>query len=283
MSRVQASLKRFAVCATILFVAPQAFAAVLILEGSQPPSATPTVTPPPPVTPPQSEPPKAGQPALAPQPSLGSPGILEPPRPPAATALLPPNATVPEAAAPPPSAEITPEPPMVASDLGATKVANPAELAVELLPGQSLSVGSRVSFRVTSKKAGYLVLIDVDATGHLTQIYPNTASLVRTNKPNGNYIKPGGMLTIPLATDPYGGGIEYVVSPPNGQAMIVAILSAQPVQILDLPDVPPESRTQSDALAFLAKWTSELRIPDEATSQLREARWSFNAKPYVIR
>jgi len=87
-------------------------------------------------------------------------------------------------------------------------------------------------------------------------------------------------LTIPLATDPYA-GIRYVVSPPNGQAMIVAVLSAQPVQILDLPDVPTDIKEKSAMLAYLAKWMNELRIPDDA-SQLREAKWSFNAKSYTI-
>ena len=184
-------------------------------------------------------------------------------------------------AAGPPTVGIAPSSAVPPIDLGAVKVANPAEVTVEMMPGQTVTVGSRVSFRITSKKAGYLVLVDVDATGHLTQIYPNTKSLMRITKPNGNYIKPDGTLTIPLATDPYG-GVEYVVSPPNGQAMIVAILSAAPVQILDLPDVPPGVKGQADTLGYLAKWTSELRIPDDATSQLRETRWSFNAKPYTI-
>jgi hypothetical protein len=48
-----------------------------------------------------------------------------------------------------------------------------------------------------------------------------------------------------------------------------------------LPDVPPDVNGQSAMLAFLSKWTSELRIPDDS-SQLREARWSFNAKSYTI-
>ena len=149
-----------------------------------------------------------------------------------------------------------------------------------MMPGQTVTIGSRVSFRVTSKKAGYLVLVDVDATGHLTQIYPYTASLMKTSRANGNYIKPGGTLTIPLATDPYA-GIQYVVSPPNGQAMIVAVLSAQPVQILDLPDVPQDIKDRSEILPYLSKWMNELRIPD-GESQLREAKWSLNAKSYTI-
>jgi Domain of unknown function (DUF4384) len=121
----------------------------------------------------------------------------------------------------------------------------------------------------------------VDATGHLTQIYPNTSSLTHTNRANANYVKPGNPFTIPLATDPYA-GVRYVVSPPNGRAMIVGILSALPVQILDLPDIPADLVDKPDKiLSFLSKRAGELRIPD-SDNQLREAQWSFDAKPYVI-
>jgi hypothetical protein len=171
----------------------------------------------------------------------------------------------------------TPEAPV---DLGSAKVANPAEVAMEMLPGQTVSVGARVSFRVSTRKGGYLILMDVDANGKLTQIYPNTTSLMRAARPNGNYIKPGGSLIVPLATDPYA-GFEYVVSPPSGRAMVVAVLSPEPVQILDLPDIPDVSN-QSDALAHLAKSVGELRIPEGNAGQLREAKWSFDAKAYTI-
>ena len=137
------------------------------------------------------------------------------------------------------------------------------------------------ALKVSSKKPGYLVLIDVDATGHLTQLYPNTTSLARTNRANANYVKPGSPFTIPLASDPYA-GVRYVVSPPNGRATIVGILSPLPVQILDLPDVPAELVDKPEkVLSFLSKRTGELRILDN-DNQLREARWSFDAKPYVI-
>lgn len=267
MSPMVTFLNRFSVCATMMVFAQHAFAAVLILDGSaSPPPAPPPVTSMPDRAAPRDEPlaPVQSGPSLPTSP--GESGILSP-------------SAVPTAA-PPPAAPLAPTSPASLTNLGTAKVANSAEVSVEMMPGQTVSVGSRVSFRVTSKKAGYLVLVDVDATGHLTQIYPYAASLARTTRPNGNYIKPGGTLTIPLATDPYA-GIQYVVSPPNGQAMIVAILSAQPVQILDLPDVPPDVKDKSEMLVFLAKWTNELRIPDDA-SQLREARWSFNAKPYII-
>jgi hypothetical protein len=268
MSPKMILLNRFVVGAIMTLFAQHAFTAVLILDGSAPP---PSPAPPPAVSAPSAAapqeelpPPTPSNPTLPPSP--GDSGIPNPGTGPAAVAI--------------PETTIPPSPSTLSADIGTAKVSNSAEVSVEMMPGQTVSVGSQVSFRVTSKKAGYLVLVDVDATGHLTQIYPNTASLTRTNRPNGNYIKPGGTLAIPLATDPYA-GVQYVVSPPNGQAMIVAILSAQPVQILDLPDVPPEIKDKSDMLVFLSKWTDKLRIPDDS-SQLRETSWSLNAKTYTI-
>jgi hypothetical protein len=259
---------RFLVCATIIGCTPDALAAVLVLEGAPQPSSPPTSSPPD-IPAPRDDPPAPAQsssPTTAPSDSeILSPGT--------GTAKVTPPAV---ATTPPAAASAIASP----TDLGTAKVANSAEVSLEMMPGQTVSAGSHVSFRITSKKAGYLVLVDVDAIGHLAQIYPNAASLVRTSRANGNYIKAGGTLTIPLATDPYA-GIQYVVSPPTGQAMIVAILSPQPVQILDLPDVPPNVKDKSEMLTYLSKWMSELRIPDDG-NQLREAKWSFNAKSYTI-
>jgi hypothetical protein len=255
-------LKRLCLCAALVVLAQQAFAAVLILEGSAPP-------------------PPAGAPPITSNPAQQKPEGSAPPP----AALVPLNPANPESSGPGPTsgapAKLSPNSPSALNDFAGKKIANPAELSVEMTPGYTVNVGTRVGFRIKSKKAGYLVLFDVDSTGRLTQIYPNTASLLRSSRPNGNYIKPGGTLTVPLANDPYA-GVEYVVSPPSGQAMIVGVLSAQPVQMMDLPDVPPEVKNQSDALAFLANWANELRIPDQTTGQLRKATWSFDAKPYNI-
>ena len=65
-------------------------------------------------------------------------------------------------------------------------------------------------------------------------------------------------------------------------AMIVAILSDQPVQIIDLPDVPVTMMGQAEALSYLAKSAKELRLPQSGRG-LQEARWSFDAKYYAIR
>lgn len=257
----------------------QCLAAVTILEGSDPATSAPA-TQPPPLLPPETPAPLQPAPPAKetpPPPPAGTTPVLAPAAP--APPLLSPPRPAPgrsQAVSPPPQ-----QSGLDASSLPGSPPPNPAQLSVEMLPGQTLSIGSYVSFRITSKKAGYVVLMDVDAAGHLTQIYPNTALLVRTNRANGNYVKPGSTMVIPLATDPYA-GVRYVVSPPNGQAMIVGILSAAPVQILDLPDIPGELLGKPEmVLAYLTKRTSELRIPNEA-EQMREGKWSFDARPYTI-
>ena len=55
-------------------------------------------------------------------------------------------------------------------------------------------------------------------------------------------------------------GFEFVASPPLGSAMVVALLSDQPVQLIDLPDMPPSLVGQNSAVGFLSKLASELRI-----------------------
>jgi len=245
-------LTRLGLGAGLAFFASQAPAAVLVLEGET-------------QTPAQARPPGDLQPKPIDEPAKAAPIDK-------ATAPAP-NAASDSAAG---GATPTPRP----LDSAANKIGNSAKVSVELRPSQTVAVGTTVSFRVSSKKAGYIVLMDVDATGHLTQIYPNTASLRRVKQKNGNFIKAGGTLSIPIPTDPYA-GVRYVVSPPNGEAMIVAILSAQPVQILDLPDIPTGTGDRSAVLSFLSQQVSELRIPDNA-NRLSEAKWSLSATPYVI-
>jgi hypothetical protein len=166
--------------------------------------------------------------------------------------------------------------------LSAIKVDNSAELSVEMLPGEEVAVGSKVSFRIRTKRSGYLILVDVDVNGRLTQIYPNTRALMSAEQQNTNFIKPEKPFIVPSPNDP-NAGLEYIAAPPSGRGMVVAMLSDRPVQLVDLPDLPEDVTGQPTALAYLTKIVSGLLIPDTDTGRLQSARWSFNAKFYSIR
>jgi hypothetical protein len=169
-------------------------------------------------------------------------------------------------------------------DLSQTKVDNGAGVNVAILPGADLEPGTKVSFEISTKKPGYLILVDVDPSGKLTQIYPNRRSLVALGaRENANLIKPGRAVTIPDSTNPYA-GFEFLVEPPLGTAMVVAILCDRPVHLLDLPDVPPPLAGHGDAVSYLYSVAHDLRITASGESgKLEEANWSFDAKFYVIK
>jgi hypothetical protein len=259
---------------------------VRIIEGPvAPPAQSPLLETPAPALPP----------LVAPEAPSPSPLVSAPPAPtvtaPAPAAGLGPVATPEEAnanynvmtAPPPGSLDRTSKPPDFAALQSSVKVANPAEVSIDILPGPDITVGSRVSFRVSTKKPGYLILIDVDSTGKLTQIYPNTISLMANSagQQNSNYLKPGKPVQIPNPADAHA-GFEFVASAPFGTAMVVAILSDRPVQLVNLPDIPDALTGQASAVAFLTKLASDLRIPEDS-GRLQEARWSFDAKFYAIR
>ena len=165
------------------------------------------------------------------------------------------------------------------------KIPNPAGVSMQILPGADLAVGSRVTFQISSKKAGYLILVDVDATGRLVQIFPNPMALLAPGgvRANVNLLRPGKPFRIPDRDNLYS-GFEFVASPPSGTAMVVAILSDRPVQRVDLPDVPGSLAGSATAVDYLTKLANELRIPDaNGNGRLEEPHWSFDAKFYAIR
>jgi hypothetical protein len=160
-------------------------------------------------------------------------------------------------------------------------IPNIAGVSLQMSPGQSVSVGTKISFRVTTKKPGYLLLIDIDANGNMSQIFPSPEMIVQSQDAASNFIKPGEELLVPNS-EARKRGFDYVITPPTGEATVVAILSERRVQILDLPDTQ-KPRTEAETISYLTEWTSGLRVPDSGTGKLQPSNWSFDIKPYSIK
>ena len=161
-------------------------------------------------------------------------------------------------------------------------IPNTANVSLQMRPDRSVSVGTKISFRVTTKKPGYLLLVDIDANGNMSQIFPSPEMIVQSQEAAANFIKPGEELLIPN-TAAKKRGFEYVITSPTGEAALVAILSDRRVQILDLPDNTQKPRTEAETIGYLTGWTSELRVPDPSTGKLQPSNWSFDIKQYSIR
>jgi hypothetical protein len=161
-------------------------------------------------------------------------------------------------------------------------IPNSANVSLQMSPDRSVAVGTKISFRVTTKKPGYLLLVDIDANGRMSQIFPSPEMIVQSQEAAANFIKPGEELLIPNSAAKKR-GFEYVMTPPVGEAAVVAILSDRRVQILDLPDSAQKPRTEAETISYLTEWTSGLRVPDSGTGKLQPSSWSFDIKPYSIK
>lgn len=168
------------------------------------------------------------------------------------------------------------------SAAAAARIPNAASVSLHMSPDGPLAVGTRVSFRVTTRKPGYLLLVDVDADGRMTQIFPSPEMIAQSPEAASNFVRPGEELLVPN-TAARKRGFDYVVSPPAGPAAIVAILSDHRVQILDLPDDVQRQRGQRDTISYLAGWTNELRVPEPGSGKLQSSSWSFDIKRYEIK
>lgn len=188
-------------------------------------------------------------------------------------------------AAPGPLVAPTPPPPVANLDIRQTviRAENDAGLTLSILPDIELAAGTKVEVRVATKKQGYLILVDVDPSGKLTQIYPNRHTLERRdNQESLNLIKAGQTVTIPNRDNPYA-GFEFIASPPAGIAMLVAILSERPVHLMDLPDVAAPGNGQA-AFDQISEGARRLRIAREDGSIAPEGpRLAFDAKLYLVK
>jgi len=161
---------------------------------------------------------------------------------------------------------------------------NPAGIALDILPDSEVALGSRLGFKVTSEKPGYVVLVDIDAAGKLTQIYPNGQSLTTPagQLPTDNQIRPGAPLVLPAKRADL--NYEFVASPPAGVGMVVAILSQQPVQMVDLPDVPAAIAGKASAADYVRDNTRTLKIiPADSVDVVEDPKWSFSTRFYKIK
>jgi hypothetical protein len=162
------------------------------------------------------------------------------------------------------------------------KIDNAAGLSLNLIPSGEVIAGSKIGFRITTKKPGYLILLDVDAAGKLTQIFPDIPTEAGTVRDVPSLIKPGKPLIIPQVGSPYA-TFEFVAEPPSGIAMFVALLSDKPVQVVDLPNAPPPAFAPSDTLKYVRDQTLALVVPSRNGNQLDRPNWSFDGRVYLIK
>ncbi|MDQ0320144.1 hypothetical protein QO002_002282 [Pararhizobium capsulatum DSM 1112] len=145
------------------------------------------------------------------------------------------------------------------------------DVAISLQPGPDLKPGDVFTISVTSNHDGQLVLLDVDAKGMATQIFPNTLAKKITS------LTAGQPLTLP---DPYY-GFDFEAEG-EGENMLVALVVEDDV---DLTPVVPKEQGLShkiDAREALSDIVARLRKVWTGDAENRGTAWYAGTLKYRI-
>ena len=152
---------------------------------------------------------------------------------------------------------------------------NVAGVAIEILPSTRVRVGQELAFRIRASRPGHLLVIDVNAKGELTQLFPNKYA---DAEGRGGPIAAGRPITIP---DAYY-GFRFTAGEPLGRGKLFAVLTEDPVALQDLMGVNKDLQVVADPAAYLGALAERLRRPWQGGERNREAHWSMSGQSYEI-
>ncbi len=109
---------------------------------------------------------------------------------------------------------------------------NNARLSLSIKGGDKLKVGGTVSLTANADRPGALLLLDVDPSGALAQVYPSRLSAEGVTQ-----LSPGQPLTIPNGLSTNGRPTVLRVTEPSGQGLLLALFIEG--ELPQLTDVMP--------------------------------------------
>lgn len=153
---------------------------------------------------------------------------------------------------------------------------NLVQAKLEILPGPSFRLGEVMQIRVTSPRDGYLVVLDLNARGQVTQIFPNEFS-DKTGKKNQIYAN--RPITIPDATYSF----RFFAREPVGRGQLLAIVSEDPAPLDSLLAQHKDLQVIARPEAYLTALNEQLRQPWTGDRFNRQVAWSLVQVGYEIR
>ncbi|MCB1876540.1 MAG: trypsin-like serine protease [Chromatiales bacterium] len=152
---------------------------------------------------------------------------------------------------------------------------NGADLRIEILPSARVRLGEKMKFRFRSARDGYLLVLDVNAKGEVTQLFPNRFA---DRQGRRNRVEAGRSVTIP---DAYY-GFEMTAGEPTGSGVLIALVTEDPVDLDDLLDANRDFGPVADARKYLSTIAERLRRPWPDGETNRTLRWSMAKASYSI-
>jgi hypothetical protein len=166
------------------------------------------------------------------------------------------------------------------------QIDNAAGVAIAFDKGDDVKVGDLVSYRVTTRKPGYLAIFDAAPDGKLTQVFPNARSLgsPTSANPDAARVLQERPLLIPDYRNQYR-GFNVRITEPRGKGVMVAVVSDAPLGSLDTPAGPKTFASQDEAIAAIARLRGELTrgLRPSESGVVATPNWSVDVHEYMIR
>ncbi len=171
----------------------------------------------------------------------------------------------------------------------ANSAPNAAGLEIKVEPADEIPTGAQIQFKVSARKRGYVILVNIDAEGQAKQIFP---ALAGDEMPFGatddlNMVKPEKPLVVPDARNALA-NFEFYASQP-GQGTIVGLMSSVPVEIVDLPELPASGDDREASVKRIFEAIGGLQVlprdenPRARASQAETPNWSMVAVDYRVK
>jgi secreted trypsin-like serine protease len=153
---------------------------------------------------------------------------------------------------------------------------------VSISSGSQVRLGGLFSFNINSEVAGRLVLLDVNASGEVVQIFPNRHVVSGDAK----FVDKGKPVAIPDSTNPtYRGLSGFRATEPLGRGRLIAIVAPRDAPIADIVEEPqrmtkgfaPEGAPASYLMNLFDQLIAAASAP-EANAQ----QWALGETGYEI-
>ena len=153
------------------------------------------------------------------------------------------------------------------------------EISVEVLPSSELTEGETARFRVGVDRDGFLILLDYNTAGELTQLYPNQFA-----RSEDNAVRAGEYITVPDASY----GFEFEAGPPFGRGQIVAVVTDDQIDFSDVLEENADFGAVEDSEDYEERLTKALQEPIVSVGQdgqlvVTAPHWSLTRTNYEIR
>lgn len=190
------------------------------------------------------------------------------------------------AAAPVPGAATLAEtvlvPPAVATPVTASDGGEGGRVTLRIASAEPLREGDAATFIVEADFDGYLTLVDINPLGEATQLFPNrfSAAARQIYGQGGDRIGAGQPVRLPDSTY----GFAFTVQPPFGDGVLVAVVTADPVDLSDLASVSRSLILMGPDVSsdWLLRLRDRLRQPIvDADGIERQPRYAIGTRSYL--